>query len=94
MSSVGSYYYTHGGSKLNTLVEFPLESLDLSKYVLGKEGDSDKFVYDLISVSNHYGDVGGGHYTAYAKNHIYNKWFEYDGKIVLLIYFNSIRLLL
>lgn len=25
-------------------------------------------VYELYAVSNHYGSLGGGHYTAYAKN--------------------------
>jgi len=25
-------------------------------------------LYDLYAVSNHFGGLGGGHYTAYAKN--------------------------
>lgn len=29
--------------------------------------------YELYAVSNHYGGLGGGHYTAYAKNG--KKWF-------------------
>jgi len=27
-----------------------------------------KPVYELYAISNHYGGLGGGHYTAYAKN--------------------------
>lgn len=43
-----------------------MNELDLSKYILGKNQDST--IYDLICVSNHYGGMGGGHYTAFAKN--------------------------
>ena len=31
-----------------------------------------KLIYDLYAVSNHFGGLGGGHYTAYAKNNIIN----------------------
>jgi ubiquitin C-terminal hydrolase len=27
-----------------------------------------KPIYELYAVSNHYGSLGGGHYTAFAKN--------------------------
>jgi ubiquitin C-terminal hydrolase len=30
-------------------------------------------IYDLYAISNHYGGLGGGHYTAYAKNS--SKWY-------------------
>jgi ubiquitin carboxyl-terminal hydrolase 4/11/15 len=33
-------------------------------------------LYDLYAVSNHYGGLGGGHYTAYAKHG--GSWFEFD----------------
>lgn len=29
-----------------------------------------KVIYDLFAVSNHFGGLGGGHYTAFAKNHV------------------------
>ena len=32
------------------------------------------YKYDLFAVSNHYGSLGGGHYTAYAKNPVHKKW--------------------
>lgn len=31
-----------------------------------------KVFYDLYAVSNHFGGLGGGHYTAYAKNKVIN----------------------
>ena len=49
--------------KLDIFVDFPMTKLDLSKYVAPEEGGH---VYDLYAVSNHYGGMGGGHYTAYA----------------------------
>ena len=36
--------------------------------------------YDLYAVSNHYGGLGGGHYTAYGKNN--GKWYEFNDSSV------------
>lgn len=33
-------------------------------------------IYDLFGVSNHYGQLQGGHYTAYAKNN--GEWFRFN----------------
>lgn len=52
-------------NKLDTFVNFPIHNLDLTKYVKSKDGQS--YVYDLYAISNHYGGLGGGHYTAYCK---------------------------
>ena len=46
-------------------MNFPVHNLDLTKYVKSKDGQS--YVYNLYAISNHYGGLGGGHYTAYAK---------------------------
>ncbi|EGC31737.1 hypothetical protein DICPUDRAFT_50006 [Dictyostelium purpureum] len=59
-------YKKHYRDKLDTLVKFPIKDLDLSKYVLSKNQPPP--IYDLFAVSNHYGSLGGGHYTAYALN--------------------------
>lgn len=59
--------------KLQNLVTFPLDNLDLSRYVIGYKKKS--FVYDLYGVCNHSGSVLGGHYTAYIKN-ANNKWYH------------------
>ena len=37
-----------------------------------------KHLYDLFAISNHYGDVGYGHYTAFSKNHFDNNWYQFD----------------
>ncbi len=35
-------------------------------------------IYDLYAISNHYGGVGGGHYTAYGKNSLNGKWYSFN----------------
>ena len=61
--------------KNQELVTFPLENLDLSKYVIGYKKES--FVYDLYGVCNHSGNVHGGHYTSYVKN-ANGKWYHFN----------------
>lgn len=63
--------------KLDVLVDFPIESLDLTERVIEKEEGKSE-VYDLIAVDDHYGGLGGGHYTAYAKNFVDGKWYNYN----------------
>ena len=38
----------------------------------------EQIIYELYGVVNHYGTMGGGHYTAYCKNFLNNKWYEFD----------------
>jgi len=59
-----------GQEKVHDKVDFPLDSLDMRDYVIGLQGAPDPVYYDLYAVSNHMGDLGGGHYTAYCKNSI------------------------
>lgn len=65
--------------KLEILVDFPVEGLDLSSRVAMRE-DGKSLTYDLFAVDNHYGGLAGGHYTAFAKNFYDNNWYEYNGK--------------
>lgn len=65
--------------KLDVLVDFPIEGLDLTSRVIESE-DGKHEIYDLFAVDDHYGGLGGGHYTAFAKNFIDGQWYEYNGK--------------
>ncbi len=116
-------------SKIVAQVDFPLENLDISEYVINPElpmdypvekiipgykegqengqtangdaaagangqqeeakteengeGETKKpLLYDLFAVVNHYGNLGFGHYTAYGKNHLTNKWYCFDDSSV------------
>lgn len=59
-------FYPDGQRKNNVLVDFPLDSLDLSKYVVGYNANTYK--YKLFGVANHMGGISGGHYTAFVLN--------------------------
>ena len=52
--------------KNQIMIDFPLENLDLSKYIIGY--DKTSYIYDLYGVCNHSGSLLGGHYTAFVKN--------------------------
>ncbi len=71
--------YGYGNKKLETFVDFPLEGLDMAPFVLSKSQKEEMpLIYDLFAVSNHFGGVGGGHYTAYARNYTTGKWYDFD----------------
>ncbi|VYS62217.1 unnamed protein product [Arabidopsis thaliana] len=76
-------------NKIDTFVNFPVHDLDLSKYVKNKNGQS--YLYELYAVSNHYGGLGGGHYTAYAKLIDDNKWYHFDDSHVSSVNESEIR---
>ncbi|KYQ96883.1 peptidase C19 family protein [Tieghemostelium lacteum] len=65
-------YHTHRHEKIGVYVDFPIDQLDLSKWILNKNGPSP--IYQLYAVSNHMGGVGSGHYTSCVKNR--NQWFH------------------
>ncbi|KAG2517128.1 hypothetical protein JM18_007895 [Phytophthora kernoviae] len=108
--------------KLTSLVEFPIQDLDLSscvaphieipeKYPMKKPSqraaaaaaavrnrvrrgytnsnlDQSRCLetnYNLYGVVNHQGALGGGHYTAYAKNFVDDQWYYYDDERVRVV---------
>jgi len=61
--------------KIETEVSFPLDDLDLSKWTKGPDGET---LYECVAVSNHMGGLGGGHYTASARNCEDGKWYYFN----------------
>jgi ubiquitin carboxyl-terminal hydrolase 4/11/15 len=66
--------------KIDDLIDFPLDGLDLSAYCHRSDDDGDGdgdgdegaersrgCLYDLFAVCNHYGRAGFGHYTAFCR---------------------------
>lgn len=67
--------------KLDIRVDFPIEGLNLSSRVIMQNAEK-KEIYDLIAVDNHWGGLGGGHYTAHARNFYNGEWYEYNDSSV------------
>ncbi|RAL53471.1 hypothetical protein DM860_007143 [Cuscuta australis] len=65
-------------NKLDTFVNFPVHNLDLSKYMKSKNASEGSHVYELFAISNHYGGLGGGHYSAHCKLVDENRWYHFD----------------
>ena len=64
-----------GKKKRQDLVNFPLDNLDLSKYVSGY--NAKQYKYNLYSICNHSGGTNGGHYTSFVKT-INNEWVHFN----------------
>ncbi|KAI9024965.1 hypothetical protein CLU79DRAFT_718102 [Phycomyces nitens] len=68
--------------KIDALIDFPTEGLDLTDRVLDLDanqlGPNERLLYDLYAVDNHFGGLGGGHYTAYAQNSKDQMWYNFD----------------
>ena len=67
--------------KIDTPVDFPLEDLDMSKYLIGPQKEKEN-MYDLFGVAHHYGGMGGGHYVASCKNYFDGKWYHFNDSSV------------
>ncbi|WPH03026.1 Hypothetical protein R9X50_00590000 [Acrodontium crateriforme] len=63
--------------KIDVLVDYPIQGLDMTEKV-GLKEDGKEYLYDLFAVDNHFGGLGGGHYTAMAKNFYDGQWYDYN----------------
>lgn len=68
------------GKQMN-MVDFPMFDLDMEAFF---HSDSDLKLkrYNLYAVSNHYGTMESGHYTAFCRNPIFKKWYKFDDQDV------------
>lgn len=63
--------------KTSNKVKFPLKHLCLSNYdSYLEESSGEPDSYNLFAVSNHYGNMFGGHHLSYCKNT--NGWYEFN----------------
>ena len=66
-------------SKIDDTVKFPVDSLDLRKYILGPIDEDAPPVYKLFGVSEHVGHTANsGHYTATVRNCKDERWYRYN----------------
>jgi ubiquitin C-terminal hydrolase len=65
---------TNKRSKNNTLVHFPIQKLDMTKYVYEHDPKNPiQINYELYGIGCHFGVISAGHYTCYVKNK--NNWY-------------------
>ena len=76
-------------SRINTTIDFPIEELDMSKYM--SEYTSSKCIYDLYGVIVHSGGLNSGHYVSFTKNPVNSLWYLYDDAKVLQIENNTLE---
>jgi len=63
----------------------------MTEFVLShKEGDP-PIIYDMFAVCNHFGDLDGGHYTAFGYNVHMKKWYDFDDSDVSPVEKNEIQ---
>lgn len=67
--------FTNNLDKDNKYITFPINHLDMQKYIYGY--NSADYIYDLFGICNHIGGTKGGHYNSYVKN-LNEKWYLYD----------------
>ncbi|XP_057437889.1 ubiquitin carboxyl-terminal hydrolase 5 [Lotus japonicus] len=63
--------------KLETFVNLPIHDFDLTSYIANKNNSRPQ-LYELYALTNHYGTLGSGHYTAHIKLLDENRWYNFD----------------
>jgi hypothetical protein len=71
-------------AKIDDVVDFPVQNLNLAKWVVNPAEKQD-CEYKLYAVSQHYGGLGGGHYTAMCQNMLDNKWYKFNDESVTVV---------
>jgi ubiquitin carboxyl-terminal hydrolase 8 len=64
------------GSKINNLIKFPLENLNVTN--ISTDIKQIKDTYNLYATVNHSGNLGGGHYVSNCKNILDGKWYHFN----------------
>jgi ubiquitin carboxyl-terminal hydrolase 4/11/15 len=59
-----------------------MKGLDMRKHVITLRDEKQPVLYDLYAVSNHFGSLNGGHYTATCLNEATGQWYYFnDGSV-------------
>lgn len=69
--------FSNSGKKIHTNVNFPIDDLNLTKYVSSDKQDPNNYIYSLYAVNYHSGESRSGHYWSICKN-LNNKWYKYN----------------
>lgn len=67
--------------KNKNLVTFPVNDLNLTKYISSEKKDVNNYIYDLYAVNYHGGELDNGHYWTTTKN-LDGNWYNFnDGNV-------------
>lgn len=71
---------SNDGNKNSNFIDYPLE-LDLRSFVVGYNPSD--YLYDLVGICAHSGNVNNGHYTAFVKKN--TQWFFCNDELIQLV---------
>ena len=80
--------------KNESLIDFPISNFNINKYIKkynsldSLSNEENNYIYDLYAVSQHYGNLNGGHYTTISKSN--SNWFKFDDHYVYKIDENNV----
>jgi len=73
--------FDNNGNKIHNFVDFPIDELDLTKYICPIKKDANNYIYSLYAVNYHGGNRHTGHYWSSVKS-LDNIWYLFnDGNI-------------
>ena len=79
IKTTNAYLSMLQNKKNDCLIKFNFE-LNLSPFICGSNKYMNENIYELYAISQHYGSLSSGHYTALCKNK--GKWYSFDDESV------------
>jgi ubiquitin carboxyl-terminal hydrolase 8 len=81
--------------KNNRFIDYPIQQLNLEKYINHTSPYKSKSIYNLFAVNTHHSmgshnSLNFGHYTSTVKNRYDNEWYNFDDDNVSKATFNNI----
>ena len=72
---------TTGFLKLDDIIDFPIEGLDLSPYTTNPDGTTNRMKYNLFAIVSHQGTLFKGHYISYVRTVNNQLWVKFDDEL-------------
>lgn len=69
--------FNSDGYKINDFMDYPINDLDVTKYINTEKGDPNNYIYELYAINYHSGNTNGGHYWSACKN-LDGNWYLYN----------------
>ena len=67
-------------TKMKCPIKFPINDINLNRYLTNETNPEKNKKYDLFGIINHIGDLSGGHYFSIVEQN--NKWIKYNDSYV------------